>query len=66
MDRKGKRKYDTVPDIYMSRNSNARFFRPHYPVEDSEYDIAAIPDEDISADNCDTQNDSFFSGDMQG
>ncbi len=49
MDEKRRRKYDTFPDIYMNGKGESCFFRPHYPVEDSEFEAIAIPEDEANA-----------------
>lgn len=43
---KRKRKYDTFPDIYMNGQGHSCFFRPHYPIEDSEFEAVTIPEDE--------------------
>ncbi len=46
MDEKRKRRYNTFPEVYMNGQGESCFFRPHYPVEDSELEAIANPEED--------------------
>ncbi len=68
MEEKKKRKYDRVPDIYMNGGRESCFFRPHYPVEDSDYAAAAIFEEENALDIYSGSNaDNFpFEQNLQG
>ncbi len=47
MDDKKKRTKDIVPDIILNGTDSTNFFRPHYPVESSEFTETVVPDTDI-------------------
>lgn len=47
MDDKKKRTKDVVPDIILNSENSTNFFRPHYPVESSEFTETVVPDTDI-------------------
>ncbi len=49
MDKKQRRKYDTYPDIYMNSTGDGCFFRPHYPIEDSDFEAIAMPEDEADA-----------------
>lgn len=58
MEEKKKRKYDTVPEIYMNGSDSNHFFQPDYPFDGSECTKNAVPDDG-------NQSDDFLYGDLR-